>query len=54
MMDEHFDRGYQAGREHLHDGIDALIRRLIEGTAKTFEAIHRIQFSAPWTNPRSR
>ena len=53
MMDEHFDRGYQAGREHLNDGIDALLRRLTKGTDKTFDAIHRVQFSAPW-NARSR
>ncbi len=54
MMDEHFDRNYQAGRQQLNAGIEALGRRLLVGTANLFDAIHRIQFSAPWTHPRSR
>jgi len=54
MMDQHFDRGYQAGREELRAGIDALVRRLVTGGSEVFDAIHRIQFSAPWTNPRPR
>ena len=54
MMDQHFDRGYQAGREELHAGIDALLRRLVTGASVVFNAIHRIQFSAPWADPRPR
>ena len=54
MMDQHFDRGYQAGREELHAGIDALLRNLATNTSAVFNAIHRIQFSAPWGNPRPR
>ena len=54
MMDQHFDRGYQAGREELHAGIDALLRKLVTNASAVFNAIHRIQFSAPWANPRPR
>ena len=54
MMDQHFDRQYQAGRAELNAGIDALGRRLLREAAAVFRAIHRIQFSAPWTTPRSR
>jgi hypothetical protein len=49
MVDEIFDRGYQAGRAELHNGIDALIRRFASGVAATFDAIRRIQFQAPWS-----
>ncbi len=54
MMDQHFDRQYQIGRAHLNDGIDRLSRRLARKIGTTFETFHRIQFSAPWTNPRPR
>ena len=54
MMDQHFDRGYQAGREELHSGIDALARRLVTSTTQVFDALHRIQFFAPWADPRPR
>lgn len=53
MMD-HFDRGYQAGREELHTGIEALLRHLVTSISAVFDAIHRIQFSAPWADPRPR
>lgn len=54
MMDEHFDRQYQAGRAHLNDGIDRLLKRLAGELRAVFKALHRIQFSAPWIDPRSR
>lgn len=54
MMDQHFDRQYQAGRAELNDGIDQLLRRLGREARVVFDAIHRIQFSAPWADPRSR
>ena len=48
MMDEIFDRGYQAGRSELHAGIDRLIRRLANDWSVTFDALHRIEWDAPW------
>ena len=54
MMDEHFDRNYQAGRAEFHAGIDALGRRLVREGSALFKAIHRINFSAPWNPPHSR
>lgn len=53
MMDQHFDRQYQAGRAELNDGIDHLLSRLAREARVVFDAMHRIQFSAPWTDPRS-
>jgi hypothetical protein len=49
MRDELFDRDYQAGRAALNDGIDRLLRRLGNELAAVFRAVHRIQWSAPWT-----
>ncbi len=48
MIDEIFDRQYQSGRKELHDGIDRLIQRAGRALAATFEAMHRVQFAAPW------
>ena len=48
MRDEIFDRSYQAGREELHAGIDRLVARASDGLRVTFDAIHRVGWSAPW------
>lgn len=48
MMDEIFDRQYQAGRNQLHDGIDRLVGRGRHAVGATFRAMHRVQFAAPW------
>ena len=53
MQDLHFDRQYQEGRAALNDGIDRLISRLVREGKEVFDALHRIQFSAPWIDPRS-
>lgn len=51
MRDELFDRDYLAGRAALHQGID----RLIGNFSQALNALHRIQFDAPWrSSPRSR
>lgn len=54
MLDQHFDRQYQAGRAHLNHGIGRLLGRLGGELRAVFDALHRIQFSAPWTNSRPR
>ena len=54
MNDERFDRDYQVARAELNAGIASLGRRLIDEVAVALDALHRIHFSAPWTNPHSR
>lgn len=55
MMDEIYDRGYQAGRAELHAGIDRLVHRIANSLAITFDAIHRIEWDAPWDKqPKSK
>ena len=48
MIDEIYDRQYQAGRADLHAGIDRLLSKLGHEIAVTAKAIHTFEFSAPW------
>jgi hypothetical protein len=48
MIDEIFDRGYQAGRAELNAGLDRAFRRVGEATRNTFQVLHRIEYRAPW------
>ena len=52
MVDEIFDRGYQAGRADLHAGIDRAIGSMARELSKGFAALNRIQWSAPWISGR--
>jgi len=51
MQDEIFDRTYQAARAELNAGIDRGFGRLGETLGKSLEALHRIEWSAPWNAP---
>lgn len=44
MIDEIFDRHYQAGRADLNAGLS----QLIGNVGKTFDTLHDIQWKAPW------
>jgi len=48
MNDEIFDRSYQSGRSDLNAGIDRAFRRIARSVNGAFDALHRIQFAAPW------
>ena len=48
MQDEIYDRYYQAGREELHAGLDRGFDAISHFIGRTFDAIHDVQFSAPW------
>ena len=48
MQDEIYDRYYQAGRADLHAGLDRGFQAVGHFIATTFNAIHDVQFSAPW------
>jgi len=54
MIDEIYDRGYQAGRTQLHDGIDKLLSKLRDVLAPAFTALHHIEWDAPWDVPSRR
>jgi hypothetical protein len=48
MIDEMFDRTYQAGRADLNAGIHATFGGLAREIGKGLAAMHRIEWSAPW------
>ena len=48
MIDQIYDRGYQAGRANLHAGVDALVRKLRDAVSPALTALHRVQWDAPW------
>ena len=48
MVDEIFDRGYQAGRAELNAGIDRAFAAIGRELGKSFSVLHRIEWNAPW------
>lgn len=54
MMDEIFDRTYQSGRAELNAGLDRGLKRFGNAVTIAFDALHRIQFAAPWTRRASK
>jgi len=52
MIDEIFDRRYQDGRAELNAGIDRAVAHVGRSILMTFEALHRVQFAAPWNSVR--
>ena len=52
MMDEIFDRQFQAGRAALNAGLDRGFERLGGSLMSAFETLNRIQFAAPWATSR--
>jgi hypothetical protein len=53
MVDEIFDRHYQAGRNELNAAIGAGFARLGHAVGNAFAVLNRIEYSAPW-NARPR
>ena len=54
MIDEIFDRNYQEGRAALNDGIDRLFASISTELGKSMKAMHRFEWSAPWTQTNRR
>ena len=53
MRDEIFDREYQAGRADLNAALDRGFHRIGDTLGKSLLALHRIEWSAPWSrNPK--
>lgn len=50
MVDEIFDRAYQAGRAELNAAIIGGFAQLGRAIGNSFEVLNRIEFSAPWLN----
>jgi len=48
MVDEIFDRHYQAGRTELNHALVDMIKGLGRNIGLSLRVLNRIQFSAPW------
>jgi len=48
MIDEIYDRNYQAGREQLNAALAAGFRKLGRAVNNAFEVLNRIEYEAPW------
>jgi hypothetical protein len=54
MVDELYDRHYQAGRDELNRSIAAGIGRLGRSIGNAFEVLNRIEFQSPWAVKQER
>jgi hypothetical protein len=48
MIDEIFDRQYQAARAELNRGIHHALSGAAQTIGDSLKALHRIEWSAPW------
>jgi hypothetical protein len=49
MVDEIFDRDYQAGREELNAAIASGFASLFRAIGHAFKVLNKIEYQAPWT-----
>ena len=54
MVDEIFDRQYQAGRNQLHAAIGHAFSRLVHAAHQAFEVLVAIEYAAPWAGADRR
>lgn len=54
MMDENFDRHYQAGRADLNAALTNGFSRFGQAVSNAFNVLNRIEYSAPWALKNKR
>ena len=54
MIDEIFDRQYQAAREALNQSIAATFTRFGRAFGNAFEVLNKIEYQAPWAARQKR
>ena len=54
MIDEIFDRHYQAGRADLNAALAGGFARLRRAVGNAFGVLNRIEYDAPWTSKSRR
>ena len=52
MVDEIFDRGYQAARTQLNASVAKAFSELTHTIGDGLRALHRLDWSAPWASPK--
>jgi hypothetical protein len=53
MIDEIFDRQYQAGRDALNASIANGVARFASAFGNAFKVLNKIEYDAPWTARRT-
>ena len=53
MVDELFDRGYQAARADLNGSLAGAFGNAVRAVRQSFEVLHRIEWSAPWASQKT-
>ena len=48
MIDEIYDRSFQAGRADLNRGVEAIVARIRSAVSPVMASLHRIEWDAPW------
>ena len=54
MIDEFYDRQYQAHRDAFNESILDILRRFGAAAGNAFQVLNRIEYSAPWATPSRR
>jgi len=54
MIDEIFDRGYQAARADMNAGVADAFSGIGQTIGDSLKVLHRIEWSAPWAPPKKR
>ena len=54
MVDEMFDRQYQAGRNEMNAGIANAFGRFGHAIHDAFEVLVKIEYQSPWTAKQKR
>ena len=49
MVDEIFDRQYQAGRNALNASLSGALARFSKSVSNAFEVLVKIEYQSPWT-----
>jgi len=54
MVDEIYDRHYQAGRAELNAALSRGFSQIGRLIGDSFKVLHRIEWSAPWEQQKSK
>lgn len=57
MIDEIYDRAFQAGRADLNQGLGTIVAAIRNALVPVMTSLHRIEWDAPWetrTSPKAK
>jgi hypothetical protein len=54
MIDEIFDRGYQAARANMNSGVADAFSGIGQTIGDSMKVLHRMEWSAPWAPTKKR